>query len=205
MAFYWLISGYLSVDCTLRAFDIIILGACLVIVFICDIDMLIMMIDHLYWGFWLLRFFLCFIAMSIWDIGMLIVLIDHLALLSIVTLILPWLFSSPHMYRLTVVYHLTWWVDSLACILSWSTLSMLSLSLFALIVIIYMWTWVIYLYFAWLYVAWLPSSVWLHAISPCGPHIYPFTSNPLVSVISFILALTFVNVRLCVCLFLWLS
>ena len=45
----------------------------------------------------------------------------HLALLSIVTLILPWLFWSPHMHGFIVVYHLTWWVDSLAYILSWSS------------------------------------------------------------------------------------
>ena len=155
--------------------------------------------------------FLCFIAISIWGITMLIVLIHLidclacLACLSIVTLILPCLFFSPHMYRFTIVYRLTWWVDFLACTLSWSSLSMLSLSQFILIVITCMWTWAIYLYFAWLYVAWLPSSVWLHVACPCGPHIYPFTSNPLVSVIYFIPALTFASVRPCVCLFLWPS
>ena len=146
--------------------------------------------------------FLCFIAISIWDFIMLIVLIDYLVCLSIVTLILPWLFCSLHMYRFIVVYHLTWWVNSLACTLSWSSLSMLSLSQFILIVITCMWTWVIYLYFAWLYVAWLPSSVWLHVAYLCEPYIYPFTSNPLVSVIYFITALTFASVRPCVCLFL---
>ena len=78
------------------------------------------------------------------DINMLIVLIDPLTCLSIVTLILPWLFCSLHMYRFIVVYRLTWWVDSLACILSWSSLSMLSLSLSILIVIACRWTWVIY-------------------------------------------------------------
>ena len=81
--------------------------------------------------------FLCFIAISIWDFIMLIVLIDYLVCLSIVTLILPWLFCSLHMYRFIVVYHLTWWVNSLACTLSWSSLSMLSLSQFILIVIAY--------------------------------------------------------------------
>ena len=63
--------------------------------------------------------FLCFIAIFVWDIDMLIVLIDYLACLSIVTLILPWLFCSLHMHRLTVVYHLTWCVNSLGCISSW--------------------------------------------------------------------------------------
>ena len=47
MAFDGSISGYLSLDYTLRALDIIILDACLVIVFIWDINMLIMLIDHL--------------------------------------------------------------------------------------------------------------------------------------------------------------
>ena len=82
---------------------------------------------------------------------------------------------------------------------------MLSLSLFTLIVIACMWTWMIYLYFAWLYVAWLPSSMWLHVACLCGPHIYPLTSNPLVSIISFIPVLTFASVRPCVCFFLGLS
>ena len=36
---------YLTVDCTLRALDIIILDACLVIVFVWGIDMLIILID----------------------------------------------------------------------------------------------------------------------------------------------------------------
>ena len=128
----------LTTDCTLRVFYIIILDTCLVIVLIWDIDMLIMLIDYLAWGD--VAIFLCFIAISVWDIDMLIMLIDYFACLSIVTLILPWLFCSLHMYKLTVVYHLTWCVDSLACILSWSSLSMLSLSLFILIIITCMWT-----------------------------------------------------------------
>ena len=52
---------------------------------------------------------------------MLSILIKYLALLSIVTLILPCLFSSLHIHGFIVVYHLPWWVDSLACILSWSS------------------------------------------------------------------------------------
>ena len=66
---------------------------------------------------------------------MLIILIDHFALLSIVTLILPCLFWSPRMHRFIVVYRLTWHIDSLACMLYWSSLSMLSLSLSVLNVI----------------------------------------------------------------------
>ena len=149
--------------------------------------------------------FLYFIAISFWDIDMLIVLIDYLTYLRIVTLISPWLFWSPRTYRFTVVYHLTWCVDSLVCILSCSSLSVMSVSLFILIVIACMWTWVIYSYFARLYVAWLPSSVWLHVVCLCGPHIYPLTSNPLVSIISFISTLIFASVRPYVCLLLWPS
>ena len=86
----------------------------------------------------------------------------------------PWLFWSPCMYGFIVVYHLIWHVNSLAYILSWSSLSMMSVSLFILIVIAYMCTWVIYLCFAWLYVAWLPSFyviacrlfVWVTHLSP---------------------------------------
>ena len=94
----------LTIDYVWRVVDIIILDACLVIVFI-------------------------------WDIDMLITLIDYLACLSIVTLILPWLFCSSHMYRLTVIYHSTWCVDYSACILSWSFFSMISLLIFILIAI----------------------------------------------------------------------
>ena len=76
MAFNWSISGYLSIDCTLRVFDA------------CFIDMLIMMIDYLDGAFDAAIFFLCFIVIFVWDIDMLIILIGHLALLSIVILIL---------------------------------------------------------------------------------------------------------------------
>ena len=38
-----------------------------------------------------------------------------------------------------------------------------------------------------------------------GPYIYHLTFDPLVSVIPFILVLTFASVRPCVCLFLWPS
>ena len=146
--------------------------------------------------------FLCFIAIFIWDIDMLIVLIDYLTCLSIVILILPWLFYSLHMHRLTVLYLLTWCVDSLACILSKSSLSMLYLSLFILIVISRMWTWVVYSYFAWLYVTWLPSPC------DCMPLVHVGrTSIPLPPTLcfghffQFWLSL-FASVRPCVCLFL---
>ena len=71
--------------------------------------------------------FLYFIAIPIQIIDTLIVLIDYLVCLSIVTLILSWLFYSSHMYRLIVVYFSTWCVDHFSCILSWLLWSMLSL------------------------------------------------------------------------------
>ena len=76
MTFNWSISGYLSIDCTLRVFDA------------CFIDMLIMMIDYLDGAFDAVIFFMCFIVIFVWDIDMLIILIGHLVLLSIVILIL---------------------------------------------------------------------------------------------------------------------
>ena len=124
-----------------------------------------MLIDYLDWGFWCNVFFVlhCYTHLGHWHADC----DDWLSCLSyIVTLILPWLFCSPRMYRLIVVYHLTWCVASLACILSWSSLSMLYLSLFILIVIARMWTWVVYSYFVWLYVAWLPP------LCDCMPLVY---------------------------------
>ena len=119
----------------------------------------------------------CYICLRHWHAGLL--LIDYLTLLSISTLILPWLFWSPCMYRFIVVYHLTWWVDSHACILFWSSSSITSVSLFILIVISCVWTW-------WYTYTLLdcmlhdcPSSTWLHGTCLCGSHIYPLTSNSL--------------------------
>ena len=78
-----------------------------VFVFTWNIDMLIMTLVYLDWGFWLWRFF--FLVLHYYylfgDIDMLIILIVHFTLLSIVTLILPCLFWLTHMYRLTIVYH----------------------------------------------------------------------------------------------------
>ena len=150
---------------------LISLDAYLVIVLIWDIDILIMLIDYLDWGFWCNVFFVfhCYTHLGHWHADC----DDWLSCLSyIVTLILPWLFCSPRMYRLIVVYHLTWCVDSLACISAWSSLSMLSLSLFILIVIACVWTWVIYLYFAWLYGAWLLFSYMIACrLSVCAAHL----------------------------------
>ena len=95
-------------------------------------------------------------------------------------------------------------VDSLACILSWLSWSMLSLlyihldyhtSYLACVSI-----WMIYTYFARLLGAWLLFFCVTACIAClCGSHIYPLTSNPLVSIISFILASYFCKCKaLCV-------
>ena len=148
----------------------------------------------------------CLVIVFIWETDM---LIDYLACLSIVTLILPWLFCSPRMYRLIVVYHLTWCVVFLDHILSWSFLSMLSLSLFVLIVIFLFSScvdmddiFVLCLTVCYMTVLILYDCMSLACV---GPYIYHLTFDPLVSVIPFILVLTFASVRPCVCLFLWPS
>ena len=116
----------------------------------------------------------------------------------------PWLIWSLHMHRLATIYHSTRHTDPLVCILFWSSLSMMFVSPFVLIIIfslilcVYM---MIYLIFVWLHVAWLSSSVWLHVVYLCGMRIYPLISHPLVSVTSFITVLTFASVRPCVCLY----
>ena len=137
MAFGESISGYSSFDCTLRVPELslgtLTCWSCWSIILIGDYDIASFFMPHWYicmryltcWLCdrlsWLrILIFLCFIAMFVEYIDMLIILIDHLALLSIVILILPWLFCSSHMHGFTGIYHLTWCVDSLACILSWS-------------------------------------------------------------------------------------
>ena len=188
---------YLTIDYTLGALDIITLDACLGVCFYLghwhvDYD------DYLSW---LWRFFPCFIAIFVWDIDMLIMLIDHLTLLSIVTLIFPCLFWSLHMHTLTTVYHLAWHVDSLDYIFSWSSLGMVFLSLFHLIVIAFVWAWVIYLV--------LCLTVWcMSALPPhdCMSFVYvgltsiPLSPALLVSVIHFIPVLTIASVRSSMCL-----
>ena len=47
------------------------------------------------------------------------------------------------------------------------------------------WTWMIYLHSVWLLVAWLLLSHVITCCLSCGLHIYPLTSNPLVSIIHF--------------------
>ena len=140
-----------------------------------------------------------YIRLRHWHVGSL--MIDLIALLSTLTLILSWLLWSLHMHTLTPVYRLAWYVDSFACIVSWSSLGMTFVSLsiwlsYSCLPCVYM---MIYLRFVWLCGAWLPSSAWLYASCLCGSHIYPLISHSLVSVISFILVLAFASVRPCVC------
>ena len=129
------------------------------------------------WGFWDSYFFYTSLIYLFKTSPLLIILIDLIASLSTLTLILSWLFWSPHMHTLTTVYHLAWHVDSLVCVLSWSSLSMMFISPFVLIVIVSLILcvdMVIYLRFAWLCVAWLPSfcviacrlTVWVAHLSP---------------------------------------
>ena len=151
----------------------------------------------------------CLVIILIRDIDMLIMLIFYLVCLSIKALILPWLFCSLHMYRLIVVYLSTWCVDSFACILSWSFLSMLSLSLFALIVIFLLSLRVDMCDISALrLIAYCMIALLLHdcmLVVCLGRRSIPLPPILRFLVISFISALTFASVRLCVCLFLWLS
>ena len=58
---------YLIVDCTLRALDIIILDACLVIVFVWGIDMLIILIDPFAYAH-ILTFLVVWLLCSPWHV-----------------------------------------------------------------------------------------------------------------------------------------
>ena len=123
----WLVNQWMPIFWLyIESFD-----ACSDIVFIWDIGMLIMMID-LSWlktrDSYLFRTSLFYLFE---DVDMLIASIARFVLLSIVILILPCLFWSHHMlYRFTIVYNLIWHVDSLARILTRSSLSMIFVSLF---------------------------------------------------------------------------
>ena len=166
----WLVDQWMSISWLHIESFLCMLGNCIgtliwLIIFIGASDATIFSVLHRY------------ICLRHWHGGVL--LIDYLALLSTSTLFLPWLFWSPRMYIFIVVYHLTLWVDSHACILSWSASIMTSVSLFILIVISCVWTW-------W-YICTLldcvshdcPPSAWLYVVCPCGLHIYPLTSNSL--------------------------
>ena len=110
---------------------------------------------------------------------------------------LPWLFWSPCMYGFIVIYHrLIWHIDSLACILSWLSLSMMFVSSFILIVIAFAWAWMIYHVLC--LTACRMTTPLLH---DCMPPVYvgrisiPLPPTLLVSVILFIPVLTIASVR----------
>ena len=116
----------------------------------------------------------------IWDFDMLIILIDHFVLLSALILIFPWLFWSLHMHTLTIVYHSIWHVDSLACILSWSSFE------HDVHIAIHPGSCSFLCGHEWYTCTLLDCmvhdclpSAWLHVACPCGPHLYPLTSNSL--------------------------
>ena len=88
-----------------------------------------------HWGFWC-GDLLCLIAITICDIDMLMILIDSLVCLTILILLLPWL-SCSLWHECSYCYiSCCLNVDSFACILSWSVLSVLSLLPFISIVVL---------------------------------------------------------------------
>ena len=141
----------------------------------------------------------CHIHLRFWHAGLL--MIDLIALLSVLILILAWSFWSLHMHTLTTVYHSAWHVASLGHIFSWSSLGMVFLSLFILIVKACMYTWVIYLVLC-LSVCCMTTLLLLDCMSlvHVGRTSIPLPPNLLVSVIPFISVLTIASVRPFVCL-----
>ena len=143
MAFDESISGYLSLDCTLRVLDVIgcMLGYCIHLghwyanyddcfVLIEDSEIAISYVFH------------CYICLGYWHVDC----IDCSSCFA-------WHIDSDFCHdcsdrlaRMDSLSYIVWFhmLISLACILSWSSLSMLSISLFILIVIACMWTWLLY-------------------------------------------------------------
>ena len=161
------ISGCPFLDCTLRIFD-----ACSDFISTRDFwhvdydDWFILIEDS---NAMISSVFHWYIRLKHWHAGLL--MIDLIVSISTLTLILSWLFWSLHMHTLTTVHHF----DS-TC---WSTCRYIILIIFehdvyitihliivfSLILCVDM---MIYLSFAWLRVAWLLSSAWLHAACLCG-------------------------------------
>ena len=149
---------------------------------------------------WLLLFFR--------DVHMLIISIDSLTCFCLVTLLVVWLSCFPwHVYSHFCISHSSWhdWFSLLYIILFVSTycplcyipiLFILSLPSLCVdmsdILILCMTTWC------------MTAFLLCDVVCLYRSHIYLLTSNPLVSVISFISVLTFVSVS-CVYLFLWPS
>ena len=126
-------------------------------------------------------------------------------------LVLAYWFCSSHdysthfdMYVDFAVFLICFSVDYLACILSSSYLSMLFLFLFILIIIFSFSLCVDMDDILALYLTALLLCVCMLFVC-VGCTFILFTSNPLVSVISFLSILIFASVRPCVYLFLWLS
>ena len=144
---------------------------------------------------WLLLFFR--------DVHMLIISIDSLTCFCLVTLLVVWLSCFPwHVYSHFCISHSSWH--------DW---------FYLLYTILFVSTYCPFCYIPILFILSLPSLCLdmsdipvfcMTALLLCDvvclyrSHIYPLTSNPLVSVISFISVLTFVSVS-CVYLFLWPS
>ena len=163
MVFDESVSGYLTLDCTLRVPDTI--G--------CMLGCLFLLGTLTCWLWWL------FILIEDSDCGnfsraSLLYLFGALICWLCWLIILPrlewWLwfchvlFWSPHMHRLTIAYHLIWhdW---------FSRLYIISIFMEHVIVIKYsswlacVYIWVIYTCFAWLSIAWLFSFLmWLHEL-----------------------------------------
>ena len=177
--------------------------ACLDVISIWDFDMLTMLTD-LSWlwfpipWFYVLRWY---IRLRHRHIGLL--LIDRLVLLSTLILILLWLFWSLHMRTLTSVYHLARHVDPLICILSWSSLSMMFVSLFVLIVVF---SFILCVHDDIYELCLIVCCMTAIFLCDCMSSVYvgltsiPLHPTLLVSVIPFISVLTIASVRPSVCL-----
>ena len=144
--------------------------------------MLVMVID-LSW-LRILRYLslLYFIAIFVWDIYMLIVSIAHFALLSIVILICAMIvLIALHVWiHCCISFYLTHWFSGLYILLI--------VFEHGVCIIIHPDHHSLYVYMSDISCTLLDCmlhdyffSVLLHVICPCGPHIYPLISNPLVS------------------------
>ena len=143
----------------------------------------------------------CRIHLRFWHAGLLMV--DLIVLLSVLILILAWLSWSLHMHTLTIVYHSAWHVDSLTCILFWSSLSMMFASLFVLIVVFSLILCVHERYILLCLTVWCMTALPLHdcmSSAYVGLTSIPLPPTLLVSVIPFISVLTIASVRPSVCL-----
>ena len=132
----------------------------------------------------------CLVIMFIYDIDILIISIDSFGYHSILTLLVVWLsYSSWHVYPHYFLSYSSWYVDSLGCILSWSSLSMLSLLYIHLDYFVFCFLFSLCVdmddIYALCMIVCCMTSLLLHdACIAClyGTHIYPLTSNSLVSI-----------------------